>query len=205
MSEPIKLNSGAVTALGDTDRVVGCDSTGALRSISFANLLAAVRDSIKVGGRNLIPDSAKFAGWTAKQNGYVPDGKDGILSIRKSTGAFYGAYRAMNFDEGQTYTLSVYTDYPNRLDMFIKYPNDNFGVQTADLAVTTRSVRKVSGIWYQKSITCKCTKSGKAIIMIESANIAKSETVRYCAPKLEQGNIPTDWSPAPEDLLGGNS
>lgn len=205
MSEPIKLNSGGVATLGDTDRVVGCDSNGAIRSISMANLLAQIRSSIQIGGRNLIPGSAKFTGWTAKQGGYVPDGNDGMLSVRKSTGAYYGAYRMMSFVAGATYTFSVYTDSPDSLSLFIKYVNDLYGSQTANFGAVKRASRQISQNWYQVSATAKCTTSGTALIEVESGNIPATQTVRYCAPKLEIGNVPTDWSPAPEDLSGGGN
>lgn len=205
MSEPIKLNSGVVATLGDTDRVVGCDSTGALRSISIAALLAQIRDSIHIGGRNLIPDSAKFTGWTAKQNGYVPDGTDGIFSVRKSTGSYLGAYRRMSFVAGNAYTFSVYTDSPDNISLYIKYVNDVYGTQTANFGDVKRASRQISQNWYQVSATAMCTTSGTALIEVESNNIPSTQTIRYCAPKLEIGNIPTDWSPAPEDLSGGGN
>lgn len=203
MSKATKLNEGIVTSLADTDLLVAADSAGTMCPISVTNLMQLIRDNIKVGGRNLIPDSAKFEGWTAKQSGYKPDGTDGILSVRKSTGAFFGAYRMMSFAAGATYTFSFYVDSPNEIQLFLKYLNDSLGSQTADFGATKKRCRQISQNWYQISVTATCTKSGTAILEIESANIQSTETVRYCAPKLEIGNIPTDWSPAPEDLSGG--
>lgn len=205
MSEVKAINTAAVSALADTDLVLASTSGGSFRTVSLADLLKQIRDSIKVGGRNLISDSAKFTGWTAKQNGYVHDGTDGIFSVRKSTGAYYGAYRKMAFVAGATYTFSAYTDSPDSLSLFMKYVNDVYGSQTANFGAVKRASRQISQNWHQVSVTATCTTSGTALIELESGNIPATQTVRYCAPKLEIGNVPTDWSPAPEDLSGGGN
>ena len=54
MSKTKKANEGVVAAIGDTDLVMVCASGGGLKPISFANLMAAVRGKIQIGGRNLL-------------------------------------------------------------------------------------------------------------------------------------------------------
>ena len=204
MSEPIKINQGVVSTLAGTDLVVGADSGGTLKPITLDNLLALVRSNLQIGGRNLVPDSGKFSGWTPKTQGHISDGSDGNFAVRKSSGAFRGGYRNMSFSAGAIYTFSIFTDNPSKINLFIGYVNDLLVKQTATFSNKySVKYRPVKDGWYQAWVTATCTSSGTALLEYETNNISDSETVRFCAPKLEIGNMPTDWSPAPEDLGWG--
>ena len=199
MSDIKNIKDGAVTSIADTDLVM-CSVGGTYHPISFANLMAAVRCGIQVGGRNLIPDSAKFTGWSMKTQGHVADGTSGIFSVRKSAGDFRGGYRMCSFVAGNWYTFSILTNKPADMTLYIKYVNDNCGVQTASFSPSRWSTRQISEEWHMVSVSCLCTNSGSAVIEYETLKIGIDKTVRFCAPKLEFGNIATGWSPAPEDL-----
>lgn len=205
MSEAIKINiEKPVSKPEETDTVLLFDSTSNPQLITVGNLLALVRSNLQIGGRNLVPDSGNFSGWTPKTQGHISDGFDGNFAVRKSSGAFRGGYRNMSFSAGAIYTFSIFTDSLSKINLFIGYVNDLLVKQTATFSnKTSVKYRPVKDGWYQAWVTATCTSSGTALLEYETNNISDSETVRFCAPKLEIGNMPTDWSPAPEDLGWG--
>lgn len=174
MSEPIKLNSGGVTTLADTDRVVGCDSTGALRSISMANLLAQIRSSIHIGGRNLLRNS----GSQISNNSY-------------NMGSLYYADAPI---AGTEVTVTIWGELGadrTRFSVFNGYGEGTYGFS---------HLRKVEDGKHQGTFTILKPADRITIYAMPQDAISGSSVKRI---KLERGNIPTDWSPAPEDLSGG--
>lgn len=191
MSEPIKLNSGGVASLADTDRVVGCDSTGALRSISLADLLAQIRSSIQIGGRNLIKGSAMPLTTVASKIYQLsiplkeePAGSEFTLSFRYE-------FSGITLGEGPRFGLQAsvkqMTGYVQYVDCYF-YPESTSGKGRVFKVNTLPEGMDFSGT----QIT--------AFIQRISGG-----TVKIYDFKLERGNIPTDWSPAPEDLSGGGN
>lgn len=199
MAETKNAHEGVVTSIADTDLVMVVGPSGGLHPISFANLKAAIISGIQVGGRNLIPNSAKFTGWAEKTGGLSVDDSFGIFTVRKSVSAYRGLYKIMSFDEGNYYTLSVYAN-SLAVSVFLPYSYNTIpavATATASFSPAVTSIRNIGNGWYQLSKTAKCTKSGTAVIEFESSG---DNTIRFCAPKLEIGNMVTDWTPAPEDI-----
>lgn len=205
MSSQININTGPVTTLAPTDLIVGTTSDGAtLKPISLDNLKKLIRDDLQIGGRNLIMNSRTFGGWSSKTGGTIIDGSYGILTVRKALSGFKGSYKIYEFQEGEYYTFSIYTD-SEECSIYLAYsPDANIAglTTTATFTAQIKSSRVIGAGWFQKIVTAKCTKAGQAALEFESLT---SVAVRFCAPKLERGNIATDWSPAPEDLgfVGG--
>lgn len=183
MSEPIKLNSGGVATLADTDRVVGCDSTGALRSISLADLLKQIRDSIHIGGRNLLKGSMKSMG---NQSNYIFE--DGVHSIIMTQGGM-GIYKSAGTHPIDTYCISVELKGDVPMDVRWYLANNEMSAKTFN--VTTE--------WKRYTAILKPT-SGSLQFRLTSQNLTNRFYARF--PKIEQGNIPTGFSIAPEDLSG---
>lgn len=191
MSEPIKLNSGGVASLADTDRVVGCDSTGALRSISLADLLKQIRSSIQIGGRNLIKGSAMPLTTEASKIYQLsiplkeePAGSEFTLSFRYE---FSGVTLGENPRFGLQASVKQMPGYVQYVDCYF-YPESTSGKGRVFKVNTLPEGMDFSGT----QIT--------AFIQRISGGTAKIYDF-----KLERGNIPTDWSPAPEDLSGGGN
>lgn len=209
MSKTKKLTDPTVptlTAIADTALVTVLDpDSGAISTIEFGDLKTLIKDSIKVGSRNMLTGSASFSGWTNKTGGYKASEKEGICSVYIGPKAFAGAFKAFPFVMGSDYTFSIYCDNPNMAILYIKYVNDGIvGIsQSASFINESRMCRQVSEGCFQMSVTAKCIASGIAALEFETLNIPDSMSLRFWAPKLEIGNIATDWSLAPEDLMGG--
>lgn len=185
MSDTKKLNEGVVTALADTDLVLAADANGKLRPISVADLLAAVRGSIKVGGRNLLQGSMESMA-AQSQSGYsFADGVHSIIMKKGSTGMMK---RAGTFPLGQ-YAISVEmrADVPMTVRWYLA--NNESSGKNWDIDTEWRR--------YEAVLT---PTSGDLQFRIVSAN---NYTDRFYArfPKIEEGNIPTGFSLAPEDVL----
>ena len=206
MTETRNAHEGAVTYIADDDLVMVVGPNGGLHPISFTNLMKAVRGGIQIGGRNLIQNSAKFTGWVSKNSGMQNDGTYGIFTVKKTEAAWFGVYKIINYEAGNYYTFSFHSTSTN-VAGYLKYSSSgNYGVtQTASFSSVIKTVVPIGDGWYRHSFTAKCTNSGAAMTLIEAGNT--DEKIRFCAPKLEIGNVPTDWSPAPEDYAsswGGN-
>lgn len=107
-----------------------------------------------------------------------------------------------------TYSIYAKTDNvsPIALMMFNRTFNDNSGHFDFDSPVRSFPLTKE---WVQYSFTFTVTDSilktsGTGITYfgfeISAKNIDKGKYVYFACPKLELGNIATDWTPAPEDV-----
>lgn len=189
MSEPIKLNSGGVATLADTDRVVACDSTGALRSIPLADLLAQIRSSIQIGGRNLIKGSA-----------------EPITSVTSKT--YNLSTPLKNEPAGSEFTISFSYEFSGitlgdnpRMGLQISVKNMGSYNQYIDCYLYPESTNGKGRVFKVNTLPEGMDLSGSYVL----AFIQRTGTgsVKIYDFKLERGNIPTDWTPAPEDLSQG--
>ena len=154
-------------------------------------------DSMEIGGRNLIKNSNFANGidkWTPTGVAYDidTDAKHGTYIKITSTSAGYSEQRIYpetntNFNHYRgTFTLSFYakTDEPCTLQTNIA--GGTTGVKNYQLTTD----------WVRYTHTYDCTSTGSLTFWLNDAN-----TTAYITKiKLEQGNKPTDWTPAPEDM-----
>lgn len=171
MSEAIKFGDFPLqTSLADNDTII---LNG--KRITAATLLAAVRSSIKVGGRNLLKNS----GVTTTNDKY----QIGIYDYTDPPKV------------GECVTATIWGQLGNgkeKFSIFNGYGDGAYGL--------SHLVKIADGI-YQGTFTILKPADRLSVYVIpkESSNI--TSTIERI--KLERGNIPTDWSPAPEDLLSG--
>ena len=199
MSETRKIgSSGELAALPEDGYVALVDSGGSVRRVSVANMLAAV----SVGGRNLLAGTAEWKGWKSKTSGTVTSETRDVRKLVKAGQAFSGMGIGANVTEGVTYIFSAEF---NTVDgrVYPQYPSPSYiGLTaTAEGIVTNLPVKYLGDGWYRVSAMYKCTKSG--VTVLEAESITSGGCI--CGPKFETGNIPTDWSPAPEDCMPINS
>lgn len=181
MSETIKLSDFPLqSSLADDDTII---LNG--KRITAANLLAAVRDSIKVGGRNLLKNTSNFKintsgmTWlsgrlTVSQNSLLSYEDVVTLSARykkiasgSASGSFQlGAIVSPSWYEQTTFNSS----------------------ELADEGIVSKSFRM-----------SRYREEWDSFSLFVNGN----PDYEIYDLKLERGNIPTDWSPAPEDLSGG--
>lgn len=168
MSEAIKLSDFPLqTSLADTDSII-LDG----HRITAASFLAAVRSSIKVGGRNLMKNT---------KGGHGPV---------ESSATDYGWWQLTeSCIVGQTYTISFECDEDvSGIALDLRYSTFSYFQYAVRKAGINRYF--ATGVWRQQNASA-----------FTLGFWAGNKTLKNI--KLERGNIPTDWSPAPEDLLSG--
>ena len=214
MSEAKAINTAAVSALADTDLVLASTSGGSFRTVSMANLLAQIRDSIKVGGRNLIPNSNFEKGIgdisvmrgsaslmaSAYEGNPIRIGGKALYMSSNNADTYFNPISLGKLEPG-TYTLTIWGRNAGSISHHSSYVYvDGAAIIPIDTVFPTHNSPQKKSItfeipgssasWPEIALRIGIATTGLAWILIE-------------AMKLERGNIPTDWSPAPEDLSGG--
>lgn len=175
MSDTIQANQGTVTSIGDTDLVM-CVVNGSYHPISFNNLLAAIKRSIQIGGKNLVRNSGISKTNSAYQISTYSWGNDRpkvgeklLVTIRGQLGTGKTHFVVYNSPVGDggfgAIWLSKESDGAYRGYLNINKDSASIGVYVAP---------DVAGI--QSTIS---------------------------SIKIERGNMATDWTPAPEDIASG--
>lgn len=165
-------------------------------------------------GRNLLKGTKTFNDFSL--SGWRIDGmKDGfsiaVSDAELSSGKFYDLirYNAIEPTPNTTYTLSFWAKGDGAFQSYF-FPNTCSKGVGSNGAVTTaddgRLQFSATNEWkkYWVTWTTKSDVSGVKNIIIARREYGVSghaNTLSVYAPKLEKGNIATDWSPAPEDKL----
>ncbi len=200
-----RLGTEATTSSpADTDRVMVYDSSGSLRPVTFDDLKRLVRESILVGGRNLLTGTRTFAGYLTAggQGGKKEDSAELGMKMYTPNDSWGKIYKEVVIKAGETYTFSaaVKTDNDYCRPHWENKGDATHSKTTAEAQILAQEVSGPTGEWNRVSLTIKCTKTGTAHFRVESAS-----PYSCGAYKLERGNIPTDWTPAPEDIIGGGN
>ena len=184
---------------------------------STAYNVGSTPEGIVVGGRNLFSNSGNlskvFVGAynagtysiTFSSDNIVP-GKS-VMAIKWSTvptngGLYFSGYNFVNrgIKKGDIVTVTVWQKCSTAKDT---------GVMKVEfLESESYSYRpKLSTGWQQYVITGKVSKdvvsgtSGIAITFYYGGTIKSGDILYLSSPKVEKGNIATDWTPAPEDYV----
>lgn len=206
-----KADASALQSLQNTVTQQGKDISSANSSItSLSNSL----DSINVGGVNLIKDSAEMSGWdnkvTEKYRG------NAVVGVTVKSGAGYKDLREIALDgpvDGKEYVYSFYAKAGvagQAMTVFFYNPNTSTASEnsqgTKASNVDGRSVFTLTTGWVRYWVKWKqtATTGTKRLILGRIEAAAKDQTVYITSPKMEIGNQPTEWSPAPEDLASGS-
>ena len=160
---------------------------------------------VNVGGRNLInrSDNLKAWGWSSQQgHQYTIDYDDDYATINVTTpgtGWQYTSYRwststvLAKLKPNTDYTLSFKCEGAiNGCHVDIRNGN------SADVITEVAIIKVTNGIASAILHTYDSIKISSQIIYLTGLN--KKGTFKLGRPKLELGNIATDWTPAPEDV-----
>ena len=187
------------TAKAEAISTASADTTNKVNSAKTE--LNTKIDGIQVGGRNLIPDSAPKTtggGWagTSGTKSLVSDTVAPFGQVLKATysasGTGGGSYKSpkARLTAGKVYSWSVWLKASKNMTMRVGM--EQGGVKTC--SVTTA--------WQKFSHTFTATDyPNHAFIMYVSGTTVTSGD-HYFAHSImvEEGNKPSDWSPAPEDI-----
>nr|DAN18702.1 MAG TPA: Neck appendage protein [Caudoviricetes sp.] len=168
-------------------------------------------NELNIGGKNLLRETKEFIvngqpnhmdfSWSRKAGILISERFNGNV-VRKINGDWQGVKANMPDIIGEPITISFWAktngtgrfgNYanknknPNAIEQFSKYSND--GVLINDNQWHRYTIFNPKGM---------CLGEGTANGFIEFYNV--SGDIFYSSIKLERGNKPTDWSPAPEDI-----
>lgn len=203
-----KADAAALQTLQNTVNQQGKDLTTQSNSLtSLSNSL----NSVSVGGTNLIPRSGTMDGWANKQSdtfkgnsiagktvnagaGYI-DIREEIIAAPLDASEYVYSFYAKGAINGQA--LSVFFYNPNTTSKSVNSQGTETGNTDgrSSFSLTTEWKR-----YWVKWTQTPGTGTKRLILGRIEASSTASQTVFIGSPKLEAGNLPTEWSPAPSDL-----
>ncbi|MGQ7434307.1 phage tail spike protein [Streptococcus suis] len=155
-------------------------------------------ENLRVGGENLLTGTADFSGswlnsysWTREAEKYRG------LTVMSRSGEWLGISQAYASEINETYTFSCYIKSSVETDTVICYFAHPITGNPAAVSINSRSI-SVSNVWKRISVTFSVTRAGNIFPRIERFD--RNARVYIAGLKLERGTVPTDWSPAEEDL-----
>lgn len=177
-----------------------------------ADITAAV-NAVEIGGRNLLYDSTGNLknGWSANvtitENGGLSGNSLAISRTGYSGNArYFGVSKRWfltDFKVGTSYTLSAWIKVRSDVELdasgyvMARFRSaDNTKLHILPLTVNSKT-KKDEWLYYEKTWTI----DDSDIAKLECVTLAldKNGMIEVCDIKLEKGNKPTDWTPAPED------
>lgn len=207
-----KADAAALQTLQNTVTQQGKDI--ASQSDSVTNLSNAL-NNVSIGGVNLIKNSGDMTGWSGKTNEIFRG--NAVISATSKAGSSYRDLKEIILDapvDNAEYVYSFFAkggENGQSMTAYFYNPNSTIssvssqGVSGGDVdgrmsfTLTTEWVRYWVK-WKQKP----GTGSKRLILARIQASSTKDQTVSITSPKLEVGNMPTEWSPAPSDMASSN-
>lgn len=207
-----KADATALQTLQNTVTQQGKDI--ASQSDSVTNLSNAL-NNVSFGGVNLIKNSGDMTGWSGKTNeifrgnavisattkagSSYRDLKEIILDAPVDNAEYVYSFFAKGGENGQSMTAYFYNPNSTTSGVSSQGVSDGSVDGRMSFTLTTEWVRYWVK-WKQKP----GTGSKKLILARIQASSTKDQTVSITSPKLEVGNMPTEWSPAPSDMASSN-
>ena len=207
-----KADATALQTLQNTVTQQGKDI--ASQSDSVTNLSNAL-NNVSIGGVNLIKNSGDMTGWSGKTNEIFRG--NAVISATTKAGSSYRDLKEIILDAPVDNTEYVYSFFAkggeNGQSMTAYFYNPNSttsGVSSqgvSDGSVDGRMSFTLTTEWVRYWVKWKQkpgTGSKRIILARIQASSTKDQTVSITSPKLEVGNMPTEWSPAPSDMASSN-
>lgn len=169
-------------------------------------------DSLEIGGRNLYLGTKNFSSnkwqnisnWATSEETYL-----GFVVKEKSTERS-GLAQNIETKKGDIYTISFYAKVEDGGSIISIHRNITIGNATTgtniiggNFARTTywADANNSSTDWKYCWATLEITQDD-VVLQWRIENSIANKKISICGFKLEKGNMPTDWSPAPEDIEG---
>lgn len=188
MSTAKKITDLTPLPVAQDDKVVMCGSGGAHTS-TLEQLMKAIKANIKVGGRNYVRNSkGPFTEYQTQLE--LTDNFEGVNEYVISYDLeFENAQAGTAYD---TCRMGVECMVLNANGTHYSYGATHIGIKSGESG--KYRVTQIFYLPYGKRLANKCHVN----VQLLGADKAQISNV-----KIEKGNIPTDWSPAPEDIMGG--
>ena len=207
------LNTGLSAKVSQTDfntlsgRVTTAENNITAKANELSSKITSVEGKIpkNVGGANLFKGSRDFSGtdWVNKYSGIYAEDYQGVKIFKKQT-LWGGVSQYFEVKTGEEYVFSAYVKSSAKTDRITFYLVHGSKQPQASGVVSFNSANSQDAVTfdltdeYQRiAIKIKITKDGWIMPRLERYN--SDAYLFFGGYKLERGNIPTDWSPAPED------
>ena len=190
-------NDATVSTLFAKQATIDAINAMDIRGNTYLQLMVG---DIAVGGRNLYTGTQSFDGdaWTAKSL-WTADGSYSGCLVYKYAGQWNGLGQMIALEANTQYTLSAWLKQ-----------TDGGSVRYYDTAASGAAQSDKSGQavevgtdWSRCHVTFTISTADTYCPRFEQS--VAGATLWVAGLKLEKGNKPTDWSPAPEDPAGGLS
>ena len=187
-----KADGSTVTALQANVTALTADLSGFKTNVSETYTSKKEFSDLKIGGRNLLLNTADLTKWTTESGVTVAKDTDGYFKIYAAhSDGWWSCQQMVTIEPGTTYMLSGYTKSGTKTGLInIRYYKSGKAYTLLQKNVAGRFATKLeipadADSEIQVSLGLKPTSSG--------------DYTYFKLPKLEFGDKATDWSPAPED------
>lgn len=187
-----KADGSTVTALQANVTALTADLSGFKTNVSETYTSKKEFSDLKIGGRNLLLNTADLTKWTTESGVTVAKDTDGYFKIYAAhSDGWWSCQQMVTIEPGTTYMLSGYTKSGTKTGLInIRYYKSGKAYTLLQKNVAGRFATKLeipadADSEIQVSLGLKPTSSG--------------DYTYFKLPKLELGDKATDWSPAPED------
>ncbi|WP_240962720.1 DUF1983 domain-containing protein [Pasteurella multocida] len=192
------------TKLDLTSKITALEQTVSNENKSLAvksETLEAKFNQLQIGGRNLLKHSEKLNKNWGKNGGVTLDTDHGI-AILTANGRLVALSQVLIEDQVEVkdgkvvLSFDALSNKSGKLNLRLRrYTGSTHSDISSYVTVDSRDYKRYSVVFdYQKS-------EGQTRLSVEIVTYEKDSTVfNIKKPKLELGNIATDWTPAPEDV-----
>lgn len=177
----------------------GANANAMQQIVSFIGDIDDVESS--ADGKNLFTYTSDFGGgignpWSYTFPNWQDNGETYMgFSVRQKSTPWDGLSQYVHLKAGEEYTLSAWVKRSAGADiMFYAEDTNRNGTRMTDMT---------SADWQRIHITFFRYSDGNAIPRFE--NSVENETMYICGLKLERGNVATDWTHSPKDVLKNQS
>lgn len=203
-ADAIKLTVSKIDFDKATGKINGDVSSLQQRADGFDATVTKV-NNLAVGGRNILLGTSDWSGGSARWN-YRSISMDGLYRgtvIATTASAWkspmYLIQNAGILQVGKTYTFSTYVRNTSDTDTRVAFYYDaNIVTQQAySVALPAHTD------WTRVFVTFKVLKDPTTStqgLRWEAQNVVTNGQIQFAGYKLEEGNVATDWTPAPEDI-----
>ncbi|UZT16098.1 TipJ family phage tail tip protein [Pasteurella multocida] len=191
------------TKLDLTSKITALEQTVSNENKSLAvksETLEAKFNQLQIGGRNLLKQTRTLNSWN-KNSGVTLDTDHGIATLT-ANGRLVALSQVLIEDQVEVkdgkvvLSFDALSNKSGKLNLRLRrYTGSTHSDISAYVTVDSRDYKRYSVVFdYQKS-------EGQTRLSVEIVTYEKDGTVfNIKKPKLELGNIATDWTPAPEDV-----
>ncbi|ANJ89340.1 Phage tail fiber protein [Pasteurella multocida subsp. multocida HB01] len=191
------------TKLDLTSKITALEQTVSNENKSLAvksETLEAKFNQLQIGGRNLLKQTRTLNSWN-KNSGVTLDTDHGIATLT-ANGRLVALSQVLIEDQVEVkdgkvvLSFDALSNKSGKLNLRLRrYTGSTYSDISAYVTVDSRDYKRYSVVFdYQKS-------EGQTRLSVEIVTYEKDGTVfNIKKPKLELGNIATDWTPAPEDV-----